>query len=277
MTGPLDAEHPSDTILVAYLDGALPPTEHMHVARLIAEDSGLQERLVLLSSGNRPFREAFEPLLAQAPKDRLEAMLAALPAEPSKAAEASGASSWWKGATAIAAAILIFFAGLAAGRLLPLPNGEVPEAIHEAIHADGESDWRQAVAEYLSLYTTETLVGIPDDMNQRERELAVVSSKMRLPLSVGRIALPNVTPKRAQIFEYDGKPLGQIAYLDPESGPMALCIVMDDSDVAPQVEQREGFNVVYWSSSGHGFMLIGKAPVPRLQEFAKDLSGRLAG
>lgn len=270
MTEPPKSERPSDPMLVAYLDGALVPDEHVRIAQLVAEDEELQRRLLFLSRGNRPFKEAFEPLLSQAPMDRLEASLASIDVQPR-----SGAFSGWKGAAALAAAILIFFAGLAAGRLIAFP-GDVREAA-QAEHSGEDEDWRQAVAEYLSLYTAETLASIPDDMDLRERELAIVGSKMRLPLTVQKVAIPNATLKRSQVFQYDGKSLGQIAYLDHENGPMALCMVMSASDAAYRVEEREGFNVVYWSRAGHAFMLIGKAPVPRLREFAEDLSGRLAG
>jgi len=266
-------EHPTDATLVAYLDGALSPSEHIRVAHSIASDHELQQRIVLLTAGNRPFRGAFEPLLAEAPAAKLQAMLARLPAAQPHRTSRFGAPRWWNGAAAIVAAILIFLAGLGTDRLLLQGGSEM----HSAGSQNEEDDWRQAVAQYLSLYTAETLASIPDDMSQRERELSIVGGKMRLALSVQRIALENALLKRAQVFEYDGKPLGQIAYLDPHDGPMALCFIQNGADSAPRVEQREGFNVVYWSQAGHTFMLIGKTSVARLQEFASTLSMRLTG
>ncbi|MGO8506421.1 hypothetical protein AB9F35_33780, partial [Rhizobium leguminosarum] len=70
--------------------------------------------------------------------------------------------------------------------------------------------------------------------------------------------------KRALLLQYDGKELAQIAYLDPETGPMALCIVKSDKGPkAPDIESRKGMNVVYWSNATHAFMLIGRIPVDR--------------
>jgi len=34
-------------------------------------------------------------------------------------------------------------------------------------------------------------------------------------------------------------------------------------------------NVVYWSSATHAFMLIGHAPIDRMQQLAADVRGRL--
>jgi anti-sigma factor RsiW len=89
--------------------------------------------------------------------------------------------------------------------------------------------------------------------------------------------LPGVDFKRALLLQYDDQPLAQIAYLDPETGPMALCIVRSDGGAkAPQVEGRKGMNVVYWANAAHAFMLIGHAPLERMQAIAEDAMTRLA-
>jgi anti-sigma factor RsiW len=271
MTRFRDKRRPTDADLIAFLDGELSPSDRAWVAHSVMDDPELQHRMVLLTEGNRPFAEAFEPLLTQAPKDRLEDWLAEMPAsQPAN-------TQWWKGAMAIAAGILLFVAGIGVDRLLHVPAGIGLQPTSSASQSAKAEDLRQAIAEYLSLYTSETLASVPDDMNLREKELSVVGGKMRLALSAQRIALQNLSIKRAQVYEYEGRPLGCIAYLHPSDGPVALCIATHGHDTAPQAEQRQGLNVVHWSRGGHGFMLIGKAPVEKLREYAQDLSGRLAG
>jgi anti-sigma factor RsiW len=77
-------------------------------------------------------------------------------------------------------------------------------------------------------------------------------------------------------LQYDGKPLAQIAYLDPETGPMALCIVASDAGLRePDLESRKGMNVVYWSNATHAFMLIGHAPADRMSGIADAVRGRI--
>jgi anti-sigma factor RsiW len=270
-------DRPDDAELVAYLDGELPPHERARIASKIAVDQDLQRRLILLSGGNRPFREAFATLLEQAPKAKLEAMLSGLPASKAASTHRSTAPRWRVALGAVAAGLLLFFAGLGADRLFPNLSANLGEMIPSERGSPNDDDWRQAVAEYLTLYTSETLASIPDDAGLREHELSTLSAKMGLALSSQRIALPNLSFKRAQLFDYEGKPLGQIAYLDRKDGPIALCIVADGAEAPPKTEQRQGFNIVHWSRNGHGFMLIGKTPLPRLREFADDLSRRLTG
>jgi anti-sigma factor RsiW len=90
------------------------------------------------------------------------------------------------------------------------------------------------------------------------------------------VAVPGADFRRAQVLEYDGKPLAQIAYLDPEDGPMALCIVPSDKGKAePDMERRRGMNVVYWSNATHAFMLIGHATADRMKEMADSVRIRL--
>ncbi|MGO4573972.1 anti-sigma factor [Microvirga sp. 2TAF3] len=277
MTDADHMDHPADAELVSYLDGELTSTERSNLAHRLASSQDLQRRLLILAGGNRPFQKAFDSLLAQAPKERLEAMLSNLLSTPETSLSRPARLHRWMGMGALAAGILLFFAGVGADRVLPILSRDV----HDLISIESQSsddDWRQAVAEYLTLYTSETLASIPDDASMRERELAAIGSKLKLPLSSQKVMLSGLSFKRAQLLEYDGKPLGQISYLDPDSGPMALCIYPDNGrDATHHVEQRFGFNVVYWSKDGRHFMLIGRAPANRLQELADDLSNRLAG
>ena len=130
--------------------------------------------------------------------------------------------------------------------------------------------------EYLSLYTTETLASIPEDAAPKERELAVVGTRLGITLPLADVSLPGLALKRAQLLQYDGKPLGQIAYLDPRDGALALCIYANDlPDIAQETEQRAGMNIVHWSSRGRAFMLVGHTAMPQLQKFALLLSQRL--
>jgi hypothetical protein len=178
----------------------------------------------------------------------------------------------WPRLALLAAAVLLFLAGAVVQRMLPA----LREAIGVGVADEDEDDWRQAAAQYVSLYTPETLISIPDEAAPREVELARVGAKLGIALPLAGVSLPGLMLKRAQLLQYDGKPLGQIAYLDPRDGAMALCIYVDGQpDRAPVSEQRAGLNIVHWSSRGRAFMLVGHLPAPRLQELASLLSQRL--
>ncbi|MGO7207735.1 anti-sigma factor, partial [Rhizobium ruizarguesonis] len=96
-------------------------------------------------------------------------------------------------------------------------------------------------------------------------------------LSPEAVSLPGIDFKRALLLQYDGKALAQVAYLDPETGPMALCIVRSDAGPkAPDLESRKGMNVVYWSNGTHAFMLIGHAAADRMTAIAEGVRGKVA-
>ncbi len=257
---------PTDEQLTAFIDGELDAADSEWIERLIAGDERVAERFDFLSRSALPFGEAFEPLLAEAPAAKLDAMLAAIPS----AKENSKARLAGIGRRGLLAAIAAsFIAAIAVDRAV-IGIG------HRLSKPDEDTEWRAVVAEYLSLYTADTLSAPAGDAAQQAAQLNDVGARLGLPLKPEAIAMPGVEFKRAQILNYDSRPLAQIAYLDPESGPMALCIVQSTKGAAaPDMENRRGMNVVYWSSPTHAFMLIGHAPIDRMQQLAADVRAHL--
>jgi anti-sigma factor RsiW len=260
-----DQIFPSDEQLTAYLDGELTPDQVARLDAILETDERVAERLEFLSRSNLPFTQAFASLLAEAPKAKLEAMLPDLPSEQQLPAPVRAGRRGFLGALA---ACLV--AGVVADRAFI--------GLHRRLTARDEgSEWRAVVAEYIALYTPDTLAGPVPSSEVQAAQLAVLESKLGLSLSPETVSLPGVDFKRALLLQYDDQPLAQIAYLDPETGPMALCIVRSDGGAkAPQVEGRKGMNVVYWSNAAHAFMLIGHAPLERMQAIAEDARTRLA-
>ncbi len=258
-----------DGRLTAYLDGELPAAERARLEAAVARDSGLRARLERLRAGGRPFDQAFEPLLEAAPVERLEARLAAAGA-PHAPPRSRTKSSWLvrRPVAAMAAAIACaFLAGVAADRAV--------EALRPAPQAEA-GGWRQAVAGYVALYTSQSLAAVPEDERARAAELAGVAAGLGVPLAPDRVDVPGASLRRAQLLQYDGKPLGQLAYLDPAYGPMAFCLIRNGKPDAPlKTETRGGFNVVFWAEAGIGYMLIARAPLDALVPRAETLASRI--
>jgi anti-sigma factor RsiW len=256
---------PDDVALVAYIDGELDASRRVALEQRLVGDAELRARLGDLRRGGRPFADAFEVLLAAAPTERLNAMLSGV---------VGNATTPWRRLSAIAAAIAIFVVGAVTGHFVPSIYGRQPTEVGEQATAPG---WRQVVAEYLVLTTGDTLAVIPESPVLVSDELSAVGRKLGLALTPDQVALPHVYLKRAQLFEYRGMPLAQIAYATRDQGPIAFCIIANGKpDEAPAFEQREGSNIVFWTKGGHGYMLIGKLPRKQLEAFASDLDGRVS-
>lgn len=254
----------SDEMLVAYIDGELSDADSSAVEAALKTDTRAAERLDHLARSKLPFREAFEPLLQAAPMKKLETMLASVPSASAPKAVAAG-----MGRRGFLAAAAFVVAGIAVDRALI--------GISRRLSApDESSEWRAVVAEYLALYTADTLSAPAGDRAAQAEQLAVVGAKLGLNLTPESVALPGVEFRRAQVLQYDGMPLAQIVYLHPESGPMALCMVKSDAGAAaPDAERRRGMNVVYWSDATHAFMLIGHGPIDEIQALASHARGVL--
>jgi anti-sigma factor RsiW len=269
----MSAEPITDEMLTAYVDGELPPDERSRVNQALATDPAIKKRYEALAA-TPALKEPFGLLLGAAPADRLAAILREAEAKVAVAAPSAPPRAWSaiRPRAAIAAAILLFLAGGAVG--IGLQSAVLQSA---GTGNEEKENWRAAVADYLSLYTSDTLAGIPDDPDERARELAEAGGKLALPLDVGKVVLPDLTLKRAQVFAFRDKPLVQVAYLSPTAGPVAFCIIENgQKDAAPAFEEREGKGVVFWGKGGRGFMIIGKLPRDRLELLAQTLAARIA-
>ncbi|MBY5353792.1 anti-sigma factor [Rhizobium leguminosarum] len=258
---------PSDEELTAFIDGELTAEEAAHIQTMVEEDERVAERLEFLARASLPFKQAFAPLLSEAPREKLETMLAAIPVQPRRPASTPAFASRRRFLGALAASLV---AGIAIDRaVIGIGKGFSAK--------DENSEWRAVVADYISLYTPETLAGPVPGREDQAAQLGPLDEKLGLSLSPEAVSFPGIDFKRALLLQYDGKPLAQIAYLDPETGPMALCIVRSDAGPkAPDLESRKGMNVVYWSNGTHAFMLIGHAAADRMTAIADGVRGKVA-
>ncbi|WP_248795779.1 anti-sigma factor family protein [Pseudomonas sp. MWU13-2105] len=252
---------PTDEQLVAFLDDELGAEERNRIEAALAHDEALAERLEWLMRSDLPFQDAYGELLEQAPRARLEAMLHALPTEREAAAPMSR-----RGFLAVAASFMV--AGIAADRLFQAWQTPAPSS---------EISWRGLVADYMVLYTAQTLENLPGDDADHRAQLHSVEQHLGLALEPAQVQLPAAQLKRAQMLEYEHTPIAQINYLDPQHGPLALCITHSKTGTrALAQEVRHGMNVVFWSGPTYAYMLIGHNPLTELNGMADLLRQRFA-
>jgi hypothetical protein len=267
----------TDAGLTAYLDGELGAAARERVQERVRRDPGLQARLSLLKAGARPFENAYGVLLEAAPDERLQSMLAALRIAPAETHRRLATGFRYRRVAVLGAVLLgVFVAGIGFDRLLQYGlRNDWPFGDGELFEASGE--WRQAVADDIALLSEAALATTtPENPALRAEELERVAQSLDVKITPQQIDLPKAEIKRARIVEYEGIAIGQIAYLDPDFGPLALCIMRSaEADPAIRTEERSGFNIAYWSGGGLAYMLIGRNPAVDLQELARSLADRL--
>lgn len=236
----------TDELLVAYLDNELNPAERAEVELRLSHDSYLIERLAFIERSSLPFKKAFEPLLQAAPRKQLQSHLRAT---ASMALSRRGL---------IAAAVSFLALGVIGDRTF----------LH---FSQPEENWRELVAQYMALYTPETLGETPTAQTL-DAQLLSTGEKFGMALTRQNLTLPDATLKNARILAYDEQRIAQITWLDKVHGPLALCITTNTGKTtATQNEHRLGMNIVYWASSHHQFMVIGHNSVAQMSELAKRL------
>lgn len=248
----------SDEVLVAYLDNRLSEKQRTQFDQQLAHDDVLGERLAQMARSNLPFHDAFGAMLQEAPVGRLQAALDAIP-------DAAASASRGVSRRALLAASVSFLAvGLLAGRY--------------STQLNAATTWRDRVADYMSLYTAQTLADINDSPEQQQLQLSRVSKTLGIALSPAALVVQGAELKSARLLHYDEYDIAQITYLDVRFGPMALCITRSEhrGDAAAEREILQKMNVVYWRQSGYNFMLIGHSPAAVLAEHAASLQAKIA-
>lgn len=255
---------PSDEELTAFIDGELDAADHARIADALRDNPEAAERLAFLERADvLPLRKSFATLLDEAPRGSLEDMLAAIPPRNAAEPKSFGRRSF---VTAVAASVA---AGIVVDRAW----------IHfaESSPVMESAEWRDAVAQYMALYTAETLAGAHPGREAADAQLAVINQRLGLSLTPEMIALPGSEFKHAQILAYEDRPLAQILYLDPEGRPLALCIFASEAAEATIAsERRYALDIAFWSGGRHAAMLIGHLPAGDIRRLAEDVSRRIA-
>ncbi|PWC39421.1 Fis family transcriptional regulator [Azospirillum sp. TSO35-2] len=261
---PTPTAQPSDEELTAFIDGQLGPEDEARLIARMEHDPTVAERVEFLSRASLPYRDAFQPLLDTAPEAALQRMLAGI--APPSVQEPPRALPRRRLFGALAASLAV---GVVGDRLwLALRDREGDD--------DEERRWRTVVAQYMALYTPATLEGTAPDHDQQTAQLSVLNHQLGLSLTPEAVAIAGAEFRRAQILAYDGQPLAQIAYLDPRTGPLALCILRRPGAPAGVAqEERQGLRIAFWSGRDHAALLIGSTPARQLSALADSVQQRV--
>ncbi|MCQ8229838.1 anti-sigma factor family protein [Pantoea trifolii] len=247
----------ADEAIVAWLDGEMRADEALAFENELKRSEALSARTAELMKSNQPFAEAFAPMLDDAPLERMSPRLAHLLATTPSAPQVSRRAL-------IAASVSFLLVGSGIGFL-----------VRPTIKAEqGESEKiRELEAQYMSLYSAETLADVDSSPPVLQQSLARTARDLDLHFTPAQLTLPEATLKSVRMLRYDDALITQIAWNHSSYGPMALCISREDHQQTTDVaqEKRQGMNVVWWHKAGYQFVLIGRNPAQQLKKTAQAL------
>lgn len=231
----------TDQALLAYLDGAAPDATATTIEAALAQDDALGVRLMELDDAGATLRRAFD-------LDALDA-----PTMPKPQAAPRGRA--WGYVVAPVALAASFVLGM-----LVSPSQQAP--------APATAGWIDQVASYQALYVTETLSGAAQNPALTRNTLDRVEAELGLSWDTAP-QIEGLTFKRAQMLAVNGEALVQIAYLDADGIPWALCITrvgQDDRDLKSKMSHALAASS--WVENGLGFVLVGGQDTDRATRLA---------
>ncbi|MEO0943837.1 MAG: zf-HC2 domain-containing protein [Pseudomonadota bacterium] len=215
----------TDEQLTAYLDGELDAAEIARINAALATSPELTERLAALDFPVADIRAAFDRTLDAAP------------AAPTLPKVQKKTALPWLAAVAAAAVLGFGLGGIVLRQAAP--------------------DWTEVVANYQSLYVTDTLSAPPLAPETQRINVAALSGQLGVDL-VPLIDLDDIQFRRAQMLGYEGAPLVQMAYLADDAVPIAICVTpISGGDTSVTQSRLFGMEAASWTTNGHGYLIIG--------------------
>jgi len=251
-----------DDAIVAWLDGEMDRADAQAFEQQLNSDEQLAARTAELMKSNQDYPGAFAPLLDDAPTERMQAKLNAyLDDQSTKRAGVSRRAM-------IAASLSFLVIGSGLGYLV-----RPSEEIH-----DENGHIRDLEAQYMSLYSAETLLDLDSSPSVLQKGLARTAQDIGLHVNEQQLALQSAELKMVRILRYESTSIAQIAWIHADYGPMALCISPLEQKSRTEItrETRHGMNVAWWNSRGYQFVLIGRNPASQLQDSARQLHSALS-
>ena len=244
--------------LTAYLDGELDEAQASEIRERSLTDAEVNSALAVLQIDRDGLALDYQALEISAPMGDLRSKLAVETERPSVADNSTGNRRLLMAAACAACLVIGVLTGTGIGD-----------------RGGADKSWREAVAEYQVLYSTETLAWNAVAPAEVDTTLEHLSERIGVKLTRPALSLETADFKRGQMLTFGSRPLVQLAYLHDGVTPVAFCITTDGApDAGLATEIREGLPIVHWANAGTSYMIIGKIPEEQLTAMAQTLRGR---
>jgi anti-sigma factor RsiW len=294
------------TLLLAYVDGHLSPSECAQVESQMALSPEVAASVADLRASQLPYQQAFAsqklPPVPDSLKQKIAAMARAhekmasetlaandrvLPAQPAADSAAESAAESTTAAVPMRSPLrsspvrlgLAFAAGVACcaiGLALtqdPIVTG-AKLAASSAAPALNAAAWVSAAAGYQQLYSRVTVEQVVVDADTAARTAAAIRREDGLAVRIPDLSAQGLVFKRVQRLRFHDQPLVQIVYLPAHGEPVALCVMREaKADHGIATERVGGMDVATWRRGELGYALIGKPEGVDLDALAKRISG----
>jgi anti-sigma factor RsiW len=249
----------SDGELVAYHDDELDSARRREIDSMLQRDKGLQHRLAALDIDQIAIKAAFDAVAVTAPVEEMRALLDRQPLR------LRSPQSWGRSRRYWPRVALAFLLGVGLGYVASF-----------AIDGDADQSWHEAVANYQSMYVTETLAALPTDPITERSVVAAVAGRLGLSATPEALEVRGLGLKRAQLLQFEGRALGQFAYLAFNGAPVSFCATRTrDADSSIRTGRFHGLPAAFWNKGGFGFIVIGSAPIEVLRHAATSLATQI--
>lgn len=253
----------NDDAIVAWIDGEMCRADAQQFEEQMKSDERLSGRTAELMKSSEDFVGAFASLLDDAPLETMKARLEEIP-DP-QSSRPSGVSR----RALIAASVSFLMVGSGLGYLLRPASAPADENAHI----------RDLEAQYMSLYSVETLLDMDSATPVLQRGLERAAQDIGMKLHMSQLVLQGAELKMVRMLRYETTTIAQIAWINADYGPMALCIspVDEKTTTSLRQEQRHGMNLAWWQEAGFQFVLIGRNPSSHLRGNAEQLRRLISG
>jgi anti-sigma factor RsiW len=248
-----------DEALIALIDNELGEAAREELLARLEQDEAMRERFEALRRSRPRIVAAYDSLLEQAPLARLSASLPLLDSAVAVARRRLAGS--WRSLAAMLALGLVLGAAAAVG----FGFSEKEE----------EPDWRNAVVEYMRLYTPDTFAPLNPDPATAALELKGVGDKVGVALTPENTAVKDLRFRVAFNLAYRGAPLAEVGFTNARGEPAAFCVIANGERTSPlRTLASDGVSYATWSQDGKSYILIARMSEAQVAELAQPLEAR---
>jgi len=238
--------HPQAHKLLAYADNTLDEVERIKVEKLLEADNSAVSFLEQLTISELPFKDAFDslleldpPLLEKTELDNTDNS----PIHRTIQTDHPSNQNKWLWPTSLVASLLL-------GASLMFFNLNTNIEDHD--------NWIVQVADYHLLYIRETVRHSHSGPEEIEKLSYHLGKQLNSKLTIPNLSKQNLSFRRGQILDSNGRKLVQLAYLPKKGRPVALCILKNNvNDRLPKTGKSRGLHYVTWSKNGLSYIIIG--------------------